>query len=151
MIDLMIRRFGSLETCTLIDDVRCAHPQWVHDQMGTDSESELQGVLGCYSIEDMVRSAPEEDACGMFVGCEVYVISASMSRDGQDLALDQAEVLGEAYGHRYTDLDEAIEMADALQSEVADYDLDPSTVYHVYTVNGVRAYSASPSVGSCGL
>lgn len=33
------------ETIILSRDVRDQHPDWVHEQLGTESESELQAVL----------------------------------------------------------------------------------------------------------
>lgn len=48
------------ETLTLSRDVATTHPAWVHGQMGTDSEAELQWALDQYG-EDAVGSGPDAD------------------------------------------------------------------------------------------
>lgn len=48
------------------------------------------------------------------------------------------EVLGDAYCRDYATLEEALDAADDLQQSLAEYDLDPTTVYDVverYTEN----------------
>jgi len=44
----------------------------------------------------------------------VYRIHASLDRDGQCLDMDQAEVLGESWGHTYDTLGEAEELAEEM-------------------------------------
>ena len=41
------------ETIELSRDVRHRHPEWVHDQMETETEAELQDALSQYSDDDM--------------------------------------------------------------------------------------------------
>lgn len=40
------------ETIDLARDVCTTHPQWVHDQLGTSSEAELQLCLDQYNVSD---------------------------------------------------------------------------------------------------
>lgn len=61
----------------------------------------------------------------------MWTISASFERDGQIIGCNQAEVLGEAYGKEYASREEAEAVAAEMQSEVGEYDLDPSTTYSV--------------------
>lgn len=63
-----------------------------------------------------------------------YRITATMERDGQLVGLDQAEVLGEAYGHTFATREEAEALASEMQAEVGDYGLDDSTRYTVEEV-----------------
>ncbi len=43
-------RTGEVEP--LIRDVGHDHPQWIHDQLNTNNESELQRFLDCMNVED---------------------------------------------------------------------------------------------------
>lgn len=61
MTKATIRNLTTGETLTLSRDVRHTHPAWVHDQMGTESEAELQAALDCYEASDA------EDECGVTV------------------------------------------------------------------------------------
>lgn len=65
----------------------------------------------------------------------LYRITASYTRDGQALDATQAEVLGDAHGRLYADLDEATAVAAEMTEEVSEYDLDPSTTYDVQAVD----------------
>lgn len=62
---------------------------------------------------------------------KLYRISASYTRDGQVLDCSQAEILGDAYGVTYATREEAESIAEDMQEEVEDYNLDPSTTYSV--------------------
>jgi hypothetical protein len=70
-----------------------------------------------------------------------YTVSASFERDGQCLACNQAEVLGEAFGVTYIDRDEAQEAVDELTESLSDTDLDPSTTFgldeQTYTIESI--------------
>jgi hypothetical protein len=46
---MTITSHTSGETLTLSRDVRTVHPAWVHEQMGTETEAELQDVLDQYA------------------------------------------------------------------------------------------------------
>ncbi len=63
-----------------------------------------------------------------------YRIQASFERDEQILDCSQAEVLGDAYGRTYATEAEAQDVADDLQDAVGEFDLDPTTHYHVHVV-----------------
>lgn len=60
-----------------------------------------------------------------------YTVTASFERDGQCLACNQAEVIGDAYGVTYTDRDEVQAAVDELTESLSDTDLDPSTTYGI--------------------
>jgi hypothetical protein len=64
------------ETLTLSRDVATTHPDWVHGQMCTDSEAELQWALDQYG-EDAVGSGPDADG----VAIEATVIEESYDAD----------------------------------------------------------------------
>lgn len=62
----------------------------------------------------------------------LYRVTASYEHDGQLLdASSSAEVLGDAYGRHYATEAEAEAVAEDMQSDLASYDLDPSTTYSV--------------------
>lgn len=63
-----------------------------------------------------------------------YRIVASYERDGQVLDCTSAEVIGDAYGKRYAESEDADREAERLTEEVGEYDLDPSTTYSVEEV-----------------
>lgn len=47
--------------------VTTKHPAWVHEQMGTSSESELQAALDGYNVSDWYRDGKHlgPDDCGL--------------------------------------------------------------------------------------
>lgn len=51
MIKITITNLKTGEFCDAARDVRAGHPDWVHQQLGTESEEELQGFLDQYSAE----------------------------------------------------------------------------------------------------
>lgn len=61
---MTITRTGTEETITLRRDVSAQHPAWVHGQMGTTSEVELQAALDNYGPE-CIGMGP--DVCGIEV------------------------------------------------------------------------------------
>lgn len=129
-------------TADLYRDVTSTHPAWVHEQIGTESESELQRFLdGCEQGEYM-RNPDQADEAGIYFPGPVYRLEASFEQDGQLIDCSQPEVLG---GERklYDDLDEAIEDAKSLQDDLEDSDLDPSTAYSVRQINGPILFSAA--------
>jgi hypothetical protein len=50
-----IRNHQTGEVIELIRDVCTEHPEWVHQQCGTESESELQHMLDQMSSEDYAK------------------------------------------------------------------------------------------------
>lgn len=62
---LRITNFQTGETLRLVRDVYHDHPAWVHGQLGTGSESELQGFLDCTNLAEFMARSYEEDMCGV--------------------------------------------------------------------------------------
>ncbi len=62
-----------------------------------------------------------------------YKITATFNKDGQTTDCSTPEVLGGAYNKEYTSKIEVRRAAEVLQATVSEYNLDPSTLYHVYT------------------
>lgn len=55
----MLIQITNLETgeqVTIARDVTSTHPQWVHDQLGTSNETELQRLLDNLNVEDWYGS-----------------------------------------------------------------------------------------------
>ena len=142
MFALKIRSHDDGLTADLCRDVTAVHPQWVHDQIGTESEAELQQFLDACEQNEYMRNPGQVDDAGVFYDGEAYTVSAYFERDGQVLDASQAEVIGDAYGRMFAHQSEAEDAADALQSELDDTDLDPSTVY-VVKAGGRTVYSAA--------
>lgn len=115
------------ETITIARDVTATHPQWVHDQLGTESESELQDSLSNWSLSDYYS-----DRSGEHLGADEYGVS--MIADESDYeyritdgnaqesadSLDEAESIVEDW-YDYLVSDEEI-------NEVPTPDLDASSV-----------------------
>ena len=55
------------ETCNIIRDVAHVHPEWVHIQAGTASESELQAMLDGLNVADWYDGGNHlgPDCCGL--------------------------------------------------------------------------------------
>lgn len=70
---------------------------------------------------------------------QTYQVTASVQRDGQLIACDQAEVLGDAYGVTYYSQASAQEAADAATDYLPETDLDPATQYDVREAGEVNA------------
>lgn len=75
----IIRRHNGIETARLSRDVRDEHPAWVHEQLGTESESQLQSFL---------------DQCDPFA----YAGKEDYDADGIRLADPQLRVIGDLDG-----------------------------------------------------
>jgi phage tail sheath gpL-like len=86
---MTIKRHGSDEIVTLSPDVRDTHPAWVHEQMGTTSESELQAALNQYSADDCTG---ERDVCGIAMSDDMTTTKAT-------------HTLGLVTVERHTDID----------------------------------------------
>jgi hypothetical protein len=129
-------------TSDLYRDATSIHPAWVHEQLGTESESELQAFLDDCEQGAYLRNPDEADEAGIYFPGPAYRLEASFERDGQLIDCSQPEVLG-GENKLYDDLDEAIEGAMSLQDDLDDSDLDPSTTYSVRQINGQIVYSAA--------
>jgi len=64
---LNIRNFQTGEIEALSRDVSDTHSEWVHDQLGTESESELQGFLDQCSLAEYADNPDNADNCGVFM------------------------------------------------------------------------------------
>jgi hypothetical protein len=89
-----ITNLTTAETITIARDVTATHPQWVHDQLVTESESELQDSLSNWSLSDYYS-----DRSGEHLGADEYGVS---------LTADESD-----YEYRITD-GNAHESADSL-------------------------------------
>ena len=59
-MSLYIRDFNNPENVAHLQrDVCHQHPSWVHNQMGTSSESELQAVLDFVDLDTLINGDPE--------------------------------------------------------------------------------------------
>lgn len=67
---LTIRNLTTGETEVLSRDVRHAHPQWVHEQCGTASESELQRMQDQVSLDEFAVRPGQADVCGIYMTAE---------------------------------------------------------------------------------
>lgn len=65
-----ITNLATAETIPISRDVTATHPQWVHDQLGTESESELQDSLSNWSLSDYYS-----DRSGEHLGADEYGVS----------------------------------------------------------------------------
>ena len=65
-----ITNLTTAETITIARDVTATHPQWVHDQLGTESEAELQDSLVNWSLSDYYS-----DRSGEHLGADEYGVS----------------------------------------------------------------------------
>ena len=128
---LKIKNFETGETAPVVRDVSHQHPAWVHEQCGTASEAEFQQMLDQTSEAEYLKNPGAEDCAGVYWDGPVYHVEAWYEESGQVIGCSTAEVLGDACGILYGDLEEAKEAADELQSSVADYELNPATRYSV--------------------
>lgn len=65
MSKFVIRNRRTGKTESLVRDVRHAHSDWVHAQMGTESESELQYVLDNLHADDYAGGAEDQDGIAL--------------------------------------------------------------------------------------
>jgi hypothetical protein len=64
----MIRNRTTREAVHLAPDATHAHPSWVHQQLGTQSEHELMALVASLRLEDFLPAgARSDDASGIFV------------------------------------------------------------------------------------
>ncbi|GAP37910.1 hypothetical protein ABXN37_22575 [Piscinibacter sakaiensis] len=67
---LKIRNLTTGEVIDLVRDAAHTHPEWVHEQCDTCSESELQRMLDSYSLATMAEHAGRADECGIYMPAE---------------------------------------------------------------------------------
>lgn len=120
------------ETIAISQDVCTEHPAWVHQQCGTQSESELQSMLDGYNVEDYYDGYSQHkgaDICGisMFRDDDEWAqVFRALAVEAQDYSLgafqDAERIAGECErgelteGERqecYNDLESRIEEAKA--------------------------------------
>ena len=65
MIWITIRHHETGEIIAIDRDVRTVHPAWVHDQLGTTCESELQDGLSQCHVDDYADGVRDE--CGILI------------------------------------------------------------------------------------
>ncbi|MBM4200319.1 MAG: hypothetical protein FJ189_03425 [Gammaproteobacteria bacterium] len=63
---MKIRNHTTGETAALVRDVCHHHPNWVHAQIGTDTESELQNVLDGLIDSEYAAHPYQCDECGIY-------------------------------------------------------------------------------------
>lgn len=128
---LKIKNFETGETAQIVRDVTHQHPAWVHEQCGTESEAEFQQMLDQTSEAEYIKNPGEEDCAGVYWDGPVYHVEAWYEEGGQVIGCSTAEVLGDACGIFYGDLEEAKGVADELQDSVDSFGLHPTTRYSV--------------------
>ena len=64
---LKIRNKATREVAELHRDVCHEHAAWIHSQLGTEAESDLQLCLDNLSLTEFAENAGSEDACGIFM------------------------------------------------------------------------------------
>lgn len=121
-----ITNLTTAETITIARDVTATHPQWVHDQLGTESESELQDSLSNWSLSDYYDRSGEHlgaDEYGVSMTADEsdyeYRITDGNARESAD-SLDEAESMIEDW-YEYL-------VSDGKIKEVPTPDLDASSV-----------------------
>ena len=63
-------------TAELVRDVCHTHPEWVHQQLGTSTESEIQGILDGTSEHEYALHAGKEDTMGAYIPRAVHIMPA---------------------------------------------------------------------------
>lgn len=97
MIWITIRNHETGEIIAIDRDVRTVHPAWVHDQLGTTCESELQHAMDqCYvgAYADGMR-----DESGVLIqrccdGCDKPLTATEITRNERENAAAQYDVNG---------------------------------------------------------
>jgi hypothetical protein len=89
-----IRHHTTAETLTLSRDLRTEHPAWVHEQLGTDSEAELQAALDQYG-DDAAGRGPDADG----VALVAEMTTATYDEDYAEARLALLSLLGDAADH----------------------------------------------------
>jgi len=64
---LSIRNHNNGDVSKLVRDVTHAHPDWVHAQLGTSSESELQHFLDACDEAEFAKHMGFIDVAGVFM------------------------------------------------------------------------------------
>lgn len=107
------------QTADLVRDVCHTHPAWVHAQLETEGESELQGMLDQVDLQEFMRSPGEEDQyTGIYWEGEVYRVSATfVDHNGVNCLANDPAQLGDYAYTRFATLFEAEEAAKGLASD----------------------------------
>jgi len=67
---LRIKNHQTGEVEKLVRDVRHKHSDWVHAQLGTESEAELQLFLDNCILAEFAANPDREDTAGVFMSSE---------------------------------------------------------------------------------
>jgi hypothetical protein len=90
MTTLSIRNLSNPDqTALLVRDVNHYHPDWVHIQLGTSYESELQHFLDGIHEDEFAENVGQPDASGVFMAIDDavgYLASIGADKLGQDEA-----------------------------------------------------------------
>ena len=73
---LKIKSFETGETVTVVRDVTHQHPEWVHEQCGTESEAEFQQMLDQTNEAEYIKNPGEEDCAGVYWEGPTYHVEA---------------------------------------------------------------------------
>ena len=97
MIWITIRNHETGEIIAIDQDVRTVHPAWVHDQLGTTCESELQDALSQCHVDDYADGARDE--CGVLFqrccdGCDKPLTATEITRNERENAAAQYDANG---------------------------------------------------------
>lgn len=129
MANLKIRSLTDSDlTAELVRDVCHVHPAWVHAQMKTESESELQSFLDCTNEADYLAAAAKlsrfadaadaADDVGIYYDGEIWRVTSTYVReDGTECWNDTDEALGDYANTLFADEDQAQLAADDLAGD----------------------------------
>lgn len=139
------------ETITINRDVTHAHPVWVHEQLGTESESDLQALMDQYNLHDYYsvgRHLPA-DAYGVVLTADdddwTYQLRDSGGvTESADTLEDAAEIAAEWYETSVpADLDAS--SIESLQASIAAWENRVAESDGHHAVAGHGSYYVSPS------
>lgn len=84
-VGLQIRNQKTGEVTRIHRDVSHCHPGWVHEQCGTQSEAELQGMLDQVNYADYVEAGRQnEDDSGIFLPVPADAIAYKYADPAED-------------------------------------------------------------------
>lgn len=92
---LSIRNHNNGDVSELVRDVTHAHPDWVHAQLGTNSESELQHFLDSCDEAEFAKHMGFIDVAGVFMpdtGIRYYVVKIDYVGPNQDQHADDDRI-----------------------------------------------------------
>lgn len=129
------------QIATIRRDVSHNHPAWVHEQLGTSSEVELQSVLDGINVSEFYGAkghrGPDENGLEMFHDDLFYIVCCG-GEDSNELQ-DRDYAMGQYARVYFTSREAAEEVAEELAEDVGEV-VDESCVYSVSETSGESAH-----------